>query len=299
MSHNRLQSYALAARPWSFAMSLISVVAGTLLAAREGGISWPWFVVVAAGVTMFHAGGNIINDYFDTRAGVDQPDSPTARYRPHPILAGLLTPRELLLEAGVLLGGAVAAGLAAAALRTIHVLWIGLAGLLLCVSYTAGPLRLKYRACGEVAVFLIWGPLMIEGAYAVQRDALSLPALYLSFPFGALVALVLFANNMRDIAYDARHEVRTVGILLGAGRSYVLFAALMLSAYAYVTALVLLRVLGPWGLLIYLSLPKALRLLADFRKVVPDAADALTARLETVFGVLLMAAILLDAGLLS
>ena len=42
------------------------------------------------------------------------------------------------------------------------------------VFYTAPPLRYKYRALGEISVFLIWGPLMVEGAYFVQRQALEI-----------------------------------------------------------------------------------------------------------------------------
>jgi len=54
---------------------------------------------------------------------------------------------------------------------------------------------------------------------AVQRQALSwLKTLYISIPFGVLVALVLLANNIRDIAYDSRQGIKTVGILLGGGR---------------------------------------------------------------------------------
>ena len=45
-------------------------------------------------------------------------------------------------------------------------------------------------------------------------------ALYISIPFGILVALVLFANNMRDIDYDSRHNVKTLGIILGIRKSY-------------------------------------------------------------------------------
>ena len=73
---------------------------------------------------------------------------------------------------------------------SLVVLWIGIAGFLACVFYTAGPVKFKYKAWGEVFVFVMWGPLMFEGAYAVQRQALSLKALAVSIPFGVLVALV-------------------------------------------------------------------------------------------------------------
>ncbi|HPL62479.1 MAG TPA: prenyltransferase [Syntrophales bacterium] len=291
----KLKKYFIAARPWSFTMSLISVSVGTLLAAAEGPVSWFWFAMVALGIVFFHASANLLNDYFDTRYGVDQQDSPTAKYRPQPILSGMLTPRETLAEAVILLIAAAAIGFAAAALRSPHVLWIGIIGLLTTVFYTAGPVKFKYRALGELAVFLMWGPLMIEGAYAVQHNAISMKAFYISVPFGVLVALVLFANNMRDIAYDSRHNVKTVSIMLGTEKSFILFAGLIVLAYAYVLVMIATGMMSPWGLLIFISLPKAVSLLKSFKARVPDGADALTAQFDTVFGILLMLAIFLGS----
>jgi 1,4-dihydroxy-2-naphthoate octaprenyltransferase len=291
---DHVKKYFIATRPWSFTMSLISVSVGTVLAAKEGSISWAWFALTALGIVFFHAAANVINDYFDTRYAVDQQDSPTAKYRPQPILSGMLTPRELLGEAIVLFALTLLIGMAAAVFVSWHILWIGVIGFLTSVFYTAAPIKFKYRAFGELAVFMIWGPLMIEGAYAMQRQAFSLKALVVSIPFGVLVSLVLFANNIRDIAYDSRHKIKTIGILLGHHRSYLLFAGLIAIAYLYVLGMMIMEIMSLWGLLIFLSIPSAIRLLKTFREKIPDMADALTAQFDTVFGVLLIIALLLD-----
>ncbi|NWF57233.1 MAG: prenyltransferase [Syntrophaceae bacterium] len=290
----RIKEYFVATRPWSFTMSLISVSVGTLIAAEEGPILWGWYALVCLGIVCFHATANVYNDFFDTRYQVDQPDSPTARYRPQPILAGMFTPRQLLVEGMVLNAVTIAIGMTLAFQRSFLVFWIGFLGFLASVFYTAGPVKYKYRALGELFVFLMWGPLMFEGAYAVQRQALSLKALYLSVPFGILVALVLLANNIRDIDYDSRQKIKTIGILLGGRKSFQVYAALILCAYLYVLAMVLLGILSPWGLLVFLSLPKAIHLLKTFTRKIPEAADAITAQLDTVFGLLLIAALILN-----
>lgn len=289
-----LKNYILVTRPWSFTMSLISVSVGTLLAAEDGAISWPWFFMTAIGIVLFHAAVNVINDYYDTHYNVDRPDSPTAKYRPQPIVSGMMTPRQVLCEAIILFAATALIGGVIAYTRSWHVLWIGLVGMLTGVFYTAGPVKFKYRALGELAVFLMWGPLMVEGAYAVQRQALSLKALYISIPFGLLVALVLFANNMRDIAYDARQNVKTLGSLMGPKKSLLLFSGFIIAAYLYVFVMIALGVMSLWGLVIFLSLPKAWGLLKSFREKIPDAADALTAQFDTIFGILLLAALFLD-----
>jgi 1,4-dihydroxy-2-naphthoate polyprenyltransferase len=292
---NYIGKYVIATRPWSFTMSLISVSVGTLLAAQAGPISWAWYVLTALGITLFHAAANVINDYFDTRYQIDQQDSPTAKYRPQPILSGMLTPHQLLVEAIVLFALTLVIGMTAAVVLSWHVLWIGVVGFLTSVYYTAGPVKFKYRALGELAVFVIWGPLMIEGAYAVQRKALSGKALIVSIPFGVIVALVLFANNMRDMAYDSRQNVKTLGTMLGPRRSYHLFAGMIVLAYACVLGMIVAGIMSLWGLLIFLSVPGAISLLKTFKKEIPDMADALTAKFDTIFGILLILAIFLEA----
>jgi 1,4-dihydroxy-2-naphthoate octaprenyltransferase len=295
---NTVSKYLVATRPWSFIMSFISVSVGTLLAAEKVAVSWPWFAVTAVGIIVFHAAANLFNDYYDTLYGIDQEDSPTTKYRAQPIVSGLLTPRQVLAEAVILFVITFAIGMATAAVRSWHVLWIGMIGLATSYFYTAGPVKFKYRAFGEFAVFMMWGPLMIEGAYAVQCQALSLKALYISIPFGVLVALVLFANNMRDIAYDSRRQVKTISILLGEHRSYFLFAGLIVFAYLFVVGMMAAGIISLWGLLIFLSVPKAFSLLKVFRKKIPDGADALTAQFDTVFGLLLILAIVFEIGMI-
>jgi len=290
----RLKDYFIATRPWSFTMSLISVSIGTLLAAEDGPIFWGWYFLVCVGILCFHGAANTFNDYFDTRYKVDQPDSPTARYRPQPILSGLLTPSQLLTEALFLSGMTVAIGLLLSFVRSMLVFWIGLIGFFVCLFYTASPFKFKYKAWGEFLVSLMWGPLMFEGAYAVQRQALSLKVFYISIPFGMLVGLVLLANNIRDIDYDSRQGIKTVGILLGTKQSLRLFAVLILIVYLYMIGMVGIGVLSPWGLLVFLSLPKAIQLLRGFMKRIPEAADAITAQLNTFFGLFLIASLILN-----
>lgn len=290
----KIKDYFIATRPWSFTMSLISVSAGTLLAAEGGSILWGWYLLVCIGIVCFHAAANIFNDYFDTRYQVDQPDSPTARYRPQPILAGIFTPAQLLTEAIVFTGITLSIGLIFSFGRSVLVFWIGLIGFFACLFYTAAPIKFKYKAWGEFFVFLMWGPLMFEGAYAVQRQALSLKALYISIPFGILVGLVLLANNIRDIDYDSRQRIKTIGILLGGQRSISLYAGLILTAYLYTIGMVLVGILSPWGLLVLLSLPRAIQLLKSFMTKIPEAADAITAQLNTLFGLFLIVSLVLS-----
>jgi 1,4-dihydroxy-2-naphthoate octaprenyltransferase len=73
-----------------------------------------------------------------------------------------------------------------------------------------------------------------------------------------------------------------------------LYAGLILSAYLYVVGIIAGGILSLWGLLVLFSLPKAIRLLKSFMERIPEAADAITAQLNTVFGLLLILALILN-----
>jgi 1,4-dihydroxy-2-naphthoate octaprenyltransferase len=104
----------------------------------------------------------------------------------------------------------------------------------------------------------------------------------------------LLANNTRDIAYDSRVKIRTLSILLGPERSFLIYAGLTAAAYLSVIGMVSIGLLSPWGLLVLLSLPKAIGVLRSFRGAFPEMADAITAKLETVFGLLFIVGLILN-----
>ena len=282
------RDWFLAARPWSFTMTAISVSVGAALAALDGAFSWPLYFLTLIGATLMHAASNLINDYDDVRQGVDDPKVPTARYRPHPLMEGRLTPRQVRLTAYALYLFAAAIGIVLAVARGWAVLWLGVAGTAAGIGYTAPPLNYKYKALGELSVFLMWGPLMVGGAYYVQARVASSDALLVSLPFGALVALVLLANNIRDVAYDDAKGIQTLPILLGRRRGIALYLALIAAAYVAIAAMSLFGPLEPWSLIVLLSAPLAVKLLRQMATDVPLDADAQTAKLDTAFGVLLV-----------
>jgi 1,4-dihydroxy-2-naphthoate polyprenyltransferase len=289
-----LKNWFLSTRPWSFTMTIISVSVGSALAAIAGPFSWTLYLLTAIGAVLMHAGTNLINDYYDTKYGVDTVDAETAKYRPHVIVHGLIPARQVL-GAGILcFAVASCIGVCLTLESGWTVLWIGLIGVIAGIGYTAPPMKYKYLALGELSVFLMWGPLMVEGAFYVQRHALSLDAFLVSIPFGVLVALVIFANNIRDIEHDRQQNIRTIAMMLGPRAGIHAYLALMAVAYLTTFAMAITGVLTLWGLLVFLSLPLAVKLLRQMETEVPSDADALTAKLDTAFGILLVAGLVIQ-----
>lgn len=294
---NIYQNWFLASRPWSFTMTAISVSVGAALGAMDGDFSWPLYPVTLAGMIILHAATNLMNDYYDVLRGVDFQDVSTAQYRPHPLLEKKLTLPQVRNGALVLYAMALVIGFWVAALRGWDLLWIGLVGVFASVTYTAPPLRYKYKAVGEFSVFLVWGPLMVEGAYFVQRQTFSSKAFWVSLPFGLLVALVLLINNTRDIAHDRKRGVVTLPILIGQRNGLRLYWALVVLAYVGILWMSVFGLLQHWSLIVLVSLPLAVRLLKQMAHEIPVDADARTAQLDTAFGVLLVIS-LIPGGLL-
>jgi 1,4-dihydroxy-2-naphthoate octaprenyltransferase len=285
---NVYRDWFLAARPWSFTMTAISVSVGSTLAAVEGSFSWPLFLLALIAAVLMHAASNLINDVDDVRNGVDTLEVPTARYRPHPLREGRLRLEQVRLAAYLLYLLAAAIGIFLAVTRGPLVIILGIIGTAAGITYTAAPLSYKYRAMGEFSVFLMWGPLMVTGAYYVQQQAVSADALLISIPFGVLVALVLLANNIRDAVYDRRKGIRTLAIMLGERKGISVYLALIVAAYL---AVVVMSVFGPltvWSLIVLVSTPLAMNLLRQMAHEIPLDADAQTAKLDTAFGLLLV-----------
>jgi 1,4-dihydroxy-2-naphthoate octaprenyltransferase len=289
-----LKIWFLATRPWSFTMTAISVGVGGAVAALDGAFDVWLFLLTLVGAVCVHGATNLINDYFDYKSGVDRPGAPTTLYRPHPLVQGLISPQAVLWVSAGLYAIAAIIGLALIALKGAGLLWFILVGAIASFFYTAGPIKYKYLALGELAVFLMWGPVIVGGTYFVQRGSLSPDAVLISVPFGLLVALVLLANNLRDIDYDRSAGIATLGTLLGQQKTRVLYQGLILLAYLAIALLIALKILSPWGLLVFFSAPVAFRLIRTLQREIPNDADARTAQLDTLFGVWLIVGLILE-----
>jgi 1,4-dihydroxy-2-naphthoate octaprenyltransferase len=275
-------------------MTAISV---SLAAVASAGIrAFPWlaYVLVLIGMVLVHAATNLLNDYFDVRHGVDRPDSPTARYRAHPLIDGSFTPRQVLSAAVACYAVALVLAVFLAARRGPVVLAYVAVGGLASVFYTAGPVRYKHLALGEVSVFLAWGPLMMLATSTIVTGGWerALRVGLVSVVQGLWVALVIFANNLKDISFDETTRVRTVANLMGKPAALRAFIGSLAAIYLITGALIALGVIPVWGLAVLLSLPSAFLLVRDLLRSaeVPADADPRTARAGMVFGLLLLAA---------
>jgi len=283
----------LSTRPWSFTMTFSSVTMGTLVAAIAGRFSPVLYVLTLGGMVAFHAATNVLNDFFDVRHGVDREGAPTTKYRLHPAALGQSPLSTTLGFSLGLYALTLATGLYLAYVSTFSILLVVVVGIAGSVFYTADPVVLKARALGEVTVFAMWGVLIPLGAYLVQTGTGSWSPVVASLPIGIFVALVILANNIRDVAYDGSVSARTLAVVMGAGPAERLYVSLLAASYLLVAVGIAVRLLPLWSLLVYLTLPEARKLTGMFKGEVPDNADPRTAALAFKFSLLYLASLLL------
>src|SRR5439155_11155347 len=155
-------------RPFAYTASVIPVLAGGALAAVAGQFNGLPFVAALLGAVLLHSGTNVINEIYDVRQGIDSITSPRAS---HAIVKGRVSEGSAFGLALVSFVAAVLVGFYLISVRGPAIVVLGLLGLAGGYFYTAPPFQYKYRALGVPLVFLLMGPLMVEGAFfAVTGD---------------------------------------------------------------------------------------------------------------------------------
>jgi 1,4-dihydroxy-2-naphthoate octaprenyltransferase len=254
---SRIRIWIQAVRIFSFTASTIPIAVGSALALYDHTFDWLLFLLMLAASVACHAGANLANDYYDHIKGIDTEES----LGPSKVIQrGLLTPAEVKRGMIVAFAIATALGLIIVALSSLVILVLALASLAAAFFYTGGPKPLGYIAMGELTVFIFMGPVMIGGAYYVMADKLTLEALLASIPIGLLVAVILHANNIRDIPLDQSAGKVTLATLLGRQKAGIEYVVLVGGAYLATLALIVAEP-GLWPvLLVAITLPAAIAL---------------------------------------
>lgn len=286
-----------ATRPRVFTATYVPLALAAAIALDQGVFDLAPFVLALLGALCLQTGANLVNEYADYRRGAD---TYKVAGQGMTIKQQVLAPRSVLAGAVVSVVAGALIGLLLLAHSGPLLLWIGLGGVLVTVTYTAGPFPLAYNGLGEVAVAVFMGPLMVLGAYYVMARAYDPTPVLASAPVALMVAAILHANNIRDYDADKAVNKRTLAVIFGLRFARVEYALLVGGAYVALALLALAGVV-PWpGLLAFATLPAALRLL----RVVTTSSDTAllhraqgqTAQLHGRFGLLLALGWLLFAA---
>lgn len=227
---------------------------GSALAWHDGRFRAGPAAAALLGALCIQTGTNLANDLYDFRKGADTRE----RLGPPRVLQrGWLRPatvRRAMAGAFVLAG---LAGIYLAAVAGWPVIAIGLLSIGSGILYTAGPWALAYNALGDLFVFLFFGLVAVAGTYFVQAREVTVGAVVVAIPVGALATAILVVNNVRDLETDRSAGKRTLAVVLGRSWTRAWYGVLLLAAYSTPVALALTRRAAAWALLPILTAPLA------------------------------------------
>ena len=287
------QAWLLATRPKTLPAAAAPVIIGIGLALGEG-VFRPIPALAALAVALLlQIGANVSNDYFDYQKGADtdQRLGPTRVTQ-----AGLLPPQHVVAGMVVVFGLAGLIGIYLVLETGWLAALIGGLAILSALAYTGGPYPLGYHGLGELFVFLFFGLAAVAGTYYVQARAFSPAALWAALPAGLIADGILTVNNLRDLETDRVSGKHTLAVRLGERGAVVEYWVWLALAYLSVAGAVLTRVVTPWALLSWLSIPLAISLarrVANIRGRKMNMLLAQTGQLELIFAVLFAVGLLL------
>lgn len=250
-------------------MTFISAALAGLFALRDQAFQFlPW-LALTLGLILAHASNNIFNDYTDFVRGVDKDNYYRNIYGAQPIASGLMTRRQHLTYFAVTALLALGLGL--------YLLWhtsfsgttwklLGL-GAFFLLFYTW---PLKGLALGEVAVLIVWGPLMIGGGYYVLTYYWNWNVVLASLPYVLGVTTVIFGKHIDKRDMDLKKGIHTLPVVIGEKVSRYTVLGMMVLPYLITLYLIIARFFTPVMLIVFLAFPGFLKMYPIFLKPKPE-----------------------------
>ncbi len=263
--------WLIACRASVLFMTFTAAALGGLMAWREGAFHWDLWLATVLGLMFAHATNNLLNDYTDSRRGIDKDNYYRNQYGVHVLEDGLMSEAQFWRYLGVTAGIALLLGGWLIFQRSGLTLNLMAAGAFFVLFYTW---PLKYYGLGEPAVLLVWGPLMVGGSYYVLSGHWSWEVSWLSLLFALGPTTVLFGKHTDKLEADRAKGVNTLPVILGEKYSRYCVLGMLGAQYALSAALVLAGSFG-WPLLLVLaSLPDLPRLFRVFAQPKPQSPPA-------------------------
>ncbi len=264
-----VSKWLISTRAAVLVMTFISSALAGLFAFRDGHFSLlPW-LALTFGLILAHATNNLFNDYTDFVKGVDKDNYFRTMYGPQPVANGLITTTQLLTYTAATGAIAAALGIYLIAINGWDpMIWILLGLGAFFVLFYTWPL--KYIALGEVAVLLVWGPLMIGGGYYVLAGAWDWNVVWASVPYYFGVTTVIFGKHIDKIKVDTEKHIHTLPVVLGETVSRYAVIAMMVLPYLLVLAMIALKYFTPVMLLVFGAVPTLRETLPLFLKPKPE-----------------------------
>ena len=258
--------WLLATRFAVVVMTPFSVLVGTFLALADGHFDWLKFALCLVGLTFAHVTNNFLNDWTDSKTGIDKDNYFRTLYGNQPLEHGFWSERHHLIITAINGLIALACGLALLVLVGTSILPLFITGVLLVLFYTW---PLKWIGLGELAMFIVWGPLMIGGTYLVLSGEWNWGVAAFGAVFNLAGVSILMGKHTDKLKEDKVKGVHTLPVIIGEPAARWLVIVMLALQPVLTIALIVTGVVG-WPLLVtLLGLPAIWRTIKIFSKPRP------------------------------
>ena len=284
---NKLNSWIIASRPKTLLAAVVPVMVGSALAISMKKFFLPYSLVALLCSILIQVGTNFTNDLYDYLKGSDT----IKRKGPRRVLAsGLISVTEMKVAIVLVFGLTFLLGLYLVYSVGLLILWVGIMSIFAGIIYTAGPFPLAYNGLGDIFVFIFFGIIGTMGTFYLHTQQISLLALIVSIPVGALITNILVVNNFRDIEEDREANKKTLAVLMG--RIFTRWQFILLVTFSYITTILLHFHFNYslWILLPITTIPMAIVLVKMFYTFNGEELNKtleLSAKFAGLFGLLL------------
>jgi len=254
-SNSTHKLWLAAIKPPMYSVAVMPVWVGTAVAFAETKvINIAVFSTFLLSSILILAWMNLSNDVFDSETGID--------VNKHYSLVNLTNNKALIFWLGnsCLALGFVGIFAIAGWQQDFTVFGLVLLGCALGYTYQGPPFRLGYQGVGEIICFVCFGPLAVSAAYYSQTQSWSITSLIASIIIGVTTSLILFCSHFHQVKDDLAAGKRSPIVRLGTARGAQLIPWFCGITYALTLGFVILGQFPIWTLLMFFSLPVAIKL---------------------------------------
>lgn len=251
-------------RGFTTPLSVLPYVFAVVLAAKHYKTDFFLSFLGLIGIFLAHLSVNMLDDYFDWKKGAVEtyknlekqglvPENNKCFY----FTQNLVTPKSVFIVSSLMAVIAFLIGIFIASKVGISVIIIALITALLGFFYSASPVKLSYRGLGEPVIALIFGPLLMTGAYLTAGAHLDKFILVISAITGLLVMNIGYVHAVSDFDSDLKVGKKSFpGLFKTRDNAIFVLALIYIFAYVLLSYGVFAKIFPIAALATFILLPK-------------------------------------------
>lgn len=257
-----------AARLYTVATSVVPYLFAVFLASQKVDVNVLLSVLGFIGVVLAHLSINLLDDYFDWKKGAVEEYKKLLEVGMQARTHKCYYLEDKTATLNQLLAAIATMDFIACVCGFIIYLKVGWSVVLIAALagffaffYSASPFKWSYRGLGEPVIGIIFGPLIMFGAYITAGAQIDSRLILSSIILGIIIANIAYTHAIMDYDSDVKVGKKSFPIRFGSKENAITFLGVFyLLAYLLVMVGIILKIYPLVSMIVFITLPKALAL---------------------------------------